>query len=109
MNRKLLVLPALLGLAAPVLAGCGDSTGGGGGGDAVVIGTTDHIEVSDELPSPVDPATSYDGGTYSFFNNTFQMLLGYSRSSTTPSRTPPSPAASPTPSRRCTAARCGTA
>ncbi|MDX2649168.1 ABC transporter substrate-binding protein [Streptomyces sp. PA03-1a] len=84
MNRKLLVLPALLGLAAPVLAGCGDSTGGGGGGDAVVIGTTDHIEVSDELPSPVDPATSYDGGTYSFFNNTFQMLLGYSRSSTTP-------------------------
>ncbi|WP_431963113.1 ABC transporter substrate-binding protein [Actinacidiphila sp. bgisy160] len=84
MNRKLLVLPALLGLAAPVLAGCGDSTGGGGGGDAVVIGTTDLIEVSADQPSPLDPATAYDGGTYSFFNNTFQMLLGYSRSSTTP-------------------------
>ncbi|MDX3235784.1 ABC transporter substrate-binding protein [Streptomyces sp. ME03-5709C] len=84
MNRKLLVLPALLGLAAPVLAGCGDSTGGGGGGDAVVIGTTDPIAVSADQPSPLDPATAYDGGTYSFLNNTFQMLLGYARSSNTP-------------------------
>ncbi|WP_431946674.1 ABC transporter substrate-binding protein [Actinacidiphila sp. bgisy167] len=84
MNRKLLVLPALLGLAAPVLAGCGGSTGGGGGGDAVVIGTTDPIAVSEDQPSPLDPATAYDGGTYSFFNNTFQMLLGYARSSSTP-------------------------
>ncbi|MEU4095242.1 ABC transporter substrate-binding protein [Streptomyces sp. NPDC026673] len=83
MNRKLLVLPALLGLAAPVLAGCGDSTGGGGGG-AIVIGTTDHIEASKDQPSPLDPATSYDSASWNFFNNTFQMLLGYPRSSTTP-------------------------
>ncbi|MDX3075125.1 ABC transporter substrate-binding protein [Streptomyces sp. NPDC088354] len=85
MNRKLLVLPAVMGLAAPVLAGCGDSNAGSGGGDAIVVGTTDHIAVSKELPSPVDPATSYDGGTYTFFNNTFQMLLGYERSATIPS------------------------
>lgn len=52
MNRKLLVLPALLGLAAPVLAGCGDSTGGGGGGDAIVIGSTDPLEMSADQPSP---------------------------------------------------------
>ncbi|MYX36681.1 MULTISPECIES: ABC transporter substrate-binding protein [unclassified Streptomyces] len=84
MNRKLLVLPALLGLAAPVLAGCGDSTGGGGGGDAIVIGSTDPLEMSADQPSPLDPATAYDGGTYSFLNNTFQMLLGYTRSSSTP-------------------------
>ncbi|MFD3452208.1 ABC transporter substrate-binding protein [Streptomyces sp. NPDC058691] len=85
MNRKLLVLPAVMGLAAPVLAGCGDSSAGSGGGDTIVVGTTDHIAVSKELPSPVDPATSYDGGTYTFFQNTFQMLLGYERSATTPS------------------------
>jgi peptide/nickel transport system substrate-binding protein len=84
MNRKLLVLPALLGLAAPVLAGCGGSTGGGGGGDAIVIGTTDKIEASKDQPSPLDPATSYDSASWNFFNNTFQMLLGYPRSATTP-------------------------
>jgi peptide/nickel transport system substrate-binding protein len=41
MNRKTLVLPAVIGLLAPVLAACGGSDGSSGGGDAIVDGTTD--------------------------------------------------------------------
>jgi peptide/nickel transport system substrate-binding protein len=35
-------------------------------------------------PAPLDPATSYDTGTWNVFYNTFQELLGYTRGSTTP-------------------------
>jgi peptide/nickel transport system substrate-binding protein len=85
MNRKLLVLPALLGVLTPVIIGCG-STGGGSGdsGNPIVVGTTDSIELTKDSPAPLDPATSYDSATWNIFYNTFQMLLTYSRGSTTP-------------------------
>jgi peptide/nickel transport system substrate-binding protein len=85
MNRKLLVLPALLGVMTPLLVGCGGSGGGSGGGKAIVVGTTDSIELTKDSPAPLDPATSYDSATWNIFYNTFQMLLTYQRGSTIPS------------------------
>jgi peptide/nickel transport system substrate-binding protein len=84
MKRKLLVLPALLGTFAPILAGCGASGTGSSGGKAIVIGSTATIAVSKDTPAPLDPATSYDSDTWNIFFNTFQMLLRYPRSGTTP-------------------------
>ncbi|MBM9509424.1 ABC transporter substrate-binding protein [Actinacidiphila acididurans] len=85
MNRKLLVLPALLGVLTPVISGCGSSGGGsGGGGNPIVVGTTDSIELNKDNPAPFDPATSYDSATWNVFYNTFQMLLTFPRGSTTP-------------------------
>lgn len=85
MNRKLLVLPALLGVMAPVITGCGSSGGvSGGSGKPIVVGTTDSIELTKDNPAPLDPATSYDSATWNIFYNTFQMLLTYPRGSTTP-------------------------
>jgi peptide/nickel transport system substrate-binding protein len=84
MKRKLLVLPALLGTFAPVLAGCGDSGTGNSGGKAIVIGSTASIAVTKDTPAPLDPAMSYDSDTWNIFFNTFQMLLRYPRSGTTP-------------------------
>jgi len=84
MNRKLLALPVLLGALTPVLAGCGSSVGGGGAGESIVVGTTDSIELTEDNPAPLDPATSYDSATWNVSYNTFQMLLTYPRGSTTP-------------------------
>jgi peptide/nickel transport system substrate-binding protein len=85
MNRKLLMLPALVGVMAPLIVGCGASSGGSGGsGKAIVVGTTDSIELTKDNPAPLDPATSYDSATWNIFYNTFQMLLTYPRGSTTP-------------------------
>ncbi|MEW1866119.1 ABC transporter substrate-binding protein [Streptomyces sp. NBC_00669] len=84
MNRKLLVLPALLGALAPAITGCGSSGGSGGSGKPIVVGTTDSIELTKDNPAPLDPATSYDSATWNVFYNTFQMLLTYQRGSTTP-------------------------
>ncbi|MBT2883848.1 hypothetical protein HET65_06320 [Streptomyces sp. McG5] len=53
MNRKTLVLPAVVGLLAPVLAACGGSDGADQGGDAIVVGTTDRFAASQEAPAPV--------------------------------------------------------
>ncbi|MCL2552515.1 MAG: ABC transporter substrate-binding protein [Actinomycetia bacterium] len=86
MNRRLLVLPALLGVLTPLVSGCGSSGGGSGdSGKPIVVGTTDSIEMTKDNPAPLDPATSYDSATWNIFYNTFQMLLSYPRSSTTPS------------------------
>ncbi|MBY8880496.1 ABC transporter substrate-binding protein [Actinacidiphila acidipaludis] len=86
MNRRLLVLPALLGVLTPLISGCGGSGGGSGdSGKPIVVGTTDSIEMTKDNPAPLDPATSYDSATWNIFYNTFQMLLSYPRSSTTPS------------------------
>jgi peptide/nickel transport system substrate-binding protein len=49
------------------------------------VGTTDSIEMTKDNPAPLDPATSYDSATWNIFYNTFQMLLSYRRSSSTPS------------------------
>ncbi|MEU4091565.1 ABC transporter substrate-binding protein [Streptomyces sp. NPDC026673] len=85
MKSELFVLPAVLCLAIPALSGCGGVDGSAGGEDGViVIGTTDRFAVSKDFSSPVDPATGYDGASWTIFNNTFQMLLSYSRGSTRP-------------------------
>ena len=50
MNRKTLVLPAVVGLLAPVLAACGSTDSGAGGGNAIVVGTTDQFVATEETP-----------------------------------------------------------
>lgn len=75
MNRKTLVLPAVVGLLAPVLAACGGSGSGSGGGDAIVVGTTDRFIASDETPAPFDPAASYDVGAWNVMRQTSQTLM----------------------------------
>jgi peptide/nickel transport system substrate-binding protein len=84
MNRKLLALPAVMGLATLSLAGCGSGGGSGDGGRAIVVGTTDTFQMSQENPAPFDPATGYDIGSWNVFNNTYQTLLRLPRSGTDP-------------------------
>ncbi|MGV9281496.1 ABC transporter substrate-binding protein [Streptomyces sp. NPDC003730] len=74
MNRKTLVLPAVVGLLAPVLAACGGSDGGSGG-DAIVVGTTDRFSASEETPAPLDPAYAYDVGLWNVLRQTTQTLM----------------------------------
>ncbi|MFF2127641.1 ABC transporter substrate-binding protein [Streptomyces olivochromogenes] len=75
MNRKTLVLPAVVGLLAPVLAACGGSNSGGSGGDAIVVGTTDRFTASKDAPAPLDPAYAYDVGTWNILRQTVQTLM----------------------------------
>jgi len=75
MNRKTLVLPAVIGLLAPVLAACGGSDGGSGSGDPIVVGTTDRFIASKDAPAPVDPAYAYDVGTWNILRQTVQTLM----------------------------------
>ncbi|MBK3626849.1 ABC transporter substrate-binding protein [Streptomyces asoensis] len=75
MNRKTLVLPAVVSLLAPVLAACGGSDGGSGGGDAIVLGTTDRFTATKDAPAPLDPAYSYDVGTWNILRQTVQTLM----------------------------------
>ncbi|GAA5010196.1 ABC transporter substrate-binding protein [Streptomyces siamensis] len=75
MNRKTLVLPAVVGLLAPVLAACGGSDGGSNSGDAIVVGTTDVFTESKDAPAPVDPAYAYDVGTWNILRQTVQTLM----------------------------------
>ncbi|MGA5408663.1 ABC transporter substrate-binding protein [Streptomyces lavendulocolor] len=74
MNRKTLVLPAVLGLLAPVLAACG-ATGGSSGGDAIVVGTTDRFAATKDASAPFDPAFAYDTGVWNVLRQTVQTLL----------------------------------
>ena len=75
MNRKTLVMPAVVGLLAPVLAACGGSASGGDSGDAIVVGTTDQFTASKEAPAPFDPAYAYDVGTWNVLRQTVQTLM----------------------------------
>ncbi|CQR64919.1 ABC transporter substrate-binding protein [Streptomyces leeuwenhoekii] len=75
MNRKTLVLPAVIGLLAPVLAACGGPDGGSGDGDAIVVGTTDRFTASKAAPAPLDPAFAYDVGTWNILRQTVQTLM----------------------------------
>ncbi|RBY87314.1 ABC transporter substrate-binding protein [Blastococcus sp. TF02A-26] len=67
---------ATAGIAATALAltacGGGDDDGGSGGGsgsgDALIIGTTDKI-------TTIDPAGSYDNGSFAVMNQVFPFLL----------------------------------
>ncbi|MDQ0747305.1 peptide/nickel transport system substrate-binding protein [Streptomyces africanus] len=75
MNRKTLVLPAVIGLLAPVLAACGGSDSGSDNGDAIVVGTTDRFTASKDAPAPLDPAYAYDVGTWNILRQTVQTLM----------------------------------
>ncbi|MGW1886219.1 ABC transporter substrate-binding protein [Streptomyces sp. NPDC001970] len=75
MNRKTLVLPALVGLLAPVLAACGTSGSGSDGGDAIVVGTTDQFVANSDAPAPFDPAYAYDTGAWNVLRQTVQTLM----------------------------------
>ncbi|MFD6418592.1 ABC transporter substrate-binding protein [Streptomyces sp. NPDC060194] len=77
MNRKNLVLPAVIGLLAPVLAACGSESGGGG--DAIVVGTTDRFSATSSAPAPLDPATAYDTGSWNILRQTVQTLMSAPR------------------------------
>jgi peptide/nickel transport system substrate-binding protein len=75
MNRKTLVLPAVIGLLAPVLAACGGTDSGSDGGDAIAVGTTDAFTASKDAPAPLDPAYAYDVGTWNILRQTVQTLM----------------------------------
>jgi peptide/nickel transport system substrate-binding protein len=75
MNRKTLVLPAVAGLLAPVLAACGGSDSGSSSGDAIVVGTTDRFTAPKDAPAPLDPAYAYDVGTWNILRQTVQTLM----------------------------------
>ncbi|MDX3850498.1 ABC transporter substrate-binding protein [Streptomyces sp. AK02-01A] len=75
MNRKTLVLSAVIGLLAPVLAGCGGSDGGSDGADAIVVGTTDQVIATKDAQAPLDPAFTYDTATWNLIRNTIQSLM----------------------------------
>ncbi|MDF3299858.1 ABC transporter substrate-binding protein [Streptomyces tropicalis] len=75
MNRKTLVLPAVVGLLAPVLAACGGSGSSGNSGDAIVVGTTDRFTASKDAPAPLDPAYAYDVGSWNILRQTVQTLM----------------------------------
>ncbi|MFJ8108703.1 ABC transporter substrate-binding protein [Streptomyces sp. NPDC096132] len=75
MNRKTLVLPAVVGLLAPVLAACGGADSGSGSGDAIVVGTTDRFTATKAAPAPLDPAYAYDVGTWNILRQTVQTLM----------------------------------
>ncbi len=78
MNRKTLVLPAVIGLLAPALAACGGS-GSGDGDDAIAVGTTDAFAISKEVPAPFDPAYAYDAGSWNLLRQTIQTLMAQPR------------------------------
>ncbi|WP_263118441.1 ABC transporter substrate-binding protein [Cellulomonas sp. RIT-PI-Y] len=74
-RRRLIAPTAGLAVAGLLLAACGsggsddDSTGGGGGGgDSILIGTTDKI-------TTIDPAGSYDNGSFAVMNQVYPFLM----------------------------------
>ena len=75
MNRKTLVLPAVVGMLAPVLAACGGADAGSSSGDAIVVGTTDRFTATKAAPAPLDPAYAYDVGTWNILRQTVQTLM----------------------------------
>ncbi|WP_392669210.1 ABC transporter substrate-binding protein [Streptomyces sp. LN785] len=74
MNRKTLVLPAVVGLLAPVLAACGATDGGSDGSAAIVVGTTDQFVATEDNPAPLDPAIGYEAGVWNVLRQTVQTL-----------------------------------
>ncbi|MGY0022764.1 ABC transporter substrate-binding protein [Streptomyces sp. cg35] len=80
MNRKTLVLPAVVGLLAPVLAACGGSDSGGSDGDGIAVGTTDRFVATKQEPAPFDPAYAYDAGSWNVLRQTVQTLMAMPRS-----------------------------
>ncbi|WP_069814202.1 ABC transporter substrate-binding protein [Streptomyces sp. TP-A0874] len=80
MNRKIMVLPAVAGLLAPLLAACGGTGGTGHSGAPVVVGATDQFVMTDDTPAPFDPALAYETSAWNILRNTFQSLMALPRS-----------------------------
>lgn len=67
--RRGLIAVAGLSVAALALAGCSAGSGSSsGGGDTLTIGTTDKI-------TTLDPAGSYDNGSFAVMNQVFPFLM----------------------------------
>ena len=74
-GRRVRAATAGIAVTALVLTACGGgsdddsgSGGGGGGGDALIIGTTDKV-------TTIDPAGSYDNGSFAVMNQVYPFLL----------------------------------
>src|SRR3954463_359254 len=68
-GRRLLAGSPAFAATALVLAGCsGGDNGPGGGGGALTVGTTDKI-------TSIDPAGSYDNGSFAVMNQVYPFLL----------------------------------
>lgn len=68
-GRRLLAVSAAFAAAALVLAGCsGANNGSSSGGGTLTIGTTDKI-------TSIDPAGSYDNGSFAVMNQVYPFLL----------------------------------
>ncbi|WP_164702241.1 ABC transporter substrate-binding protein [Modestobacter sp. KNN46-3] len=70
-GRRALVATAGITATALALSACGggDGDGGGsGGGDSLIIGTTDKI-------TTIDPAGSYDNGSFAVMNQVYPFLM----------------------------------
>ncbi|WP_374010610.1 ABC transporter substrate-binding protein [Leifsonia sp. LS-T14] len=67
-GRRLLAVSAAFAAAALVLAGCSGSNNSSGGGSAITVGTTDKI-------TSIDPAGSYDNGSFAVMNQVYPFLL----------------------------------
>jgi peptide/nickel transport system substrate-binding protein len=76
-GRRARVATAGRAVTALALAACGGGgdegggSGGGGGGDALTIGTSDKI-------TTIDPAGSYDNGSFAVMNQVFPFLMNTS-------------------------------
>lgn len=70
-RSKRVVAAATVSLMALTVAACGDDNGSGsGGGKAVIMGTTEPVQ-------SLDPAKTYDLGSWTVDYNAFQQLLTY--------------------------------
>ena len=69
-GRRLRAVAAACAAAALVLAGCSGSNNNssGGGGGTLTVGTTDKI-------TSIDPAGSYDNGSFAVMNQVYPFLL----------------------------------
>ncbi|SEH85710.1 MULTISPECIES: ABC transporter substrate-binding protein [unclassified Leifsonia] len=67
-GRRLLAVSAAFAAAALVLAGCSGSNNGSGGGGTLTVGTTDKI-------TSIDPAGSYDNGSFAVMNQVYPFLM----------------------------------
>ncbi|MGY1858213.1 ABC transporter substrate-binding protein [Modestobacter sp. SYSU DS0290] len=71
-GRRALVATAGITATALALAACGggsdDGGSGGGGGESLIIGTSDKI-------TTIDPAGSYDNGSFAVMNQVYPFLM----------------------------------
>ena len=73
MKKTLFTSVAIAGAAALLLSSCasgGNGGGEGGGGSAVTVGTTDVV-------TALDPAGSYDNGSFAVMTNVYPFLLNH--------------------------------